>query len=162
MTVYTAVPTVATGDMWTAANHNTYVRDNLAFFKSDFVVHGQVQALGQFDTTSVTYVDITGASVSLVLTVPSLVFLTASGIIKADQSAYTAFLQGVIDGTEAGDGRIRKDGADGIVWSAFGYTYYKTAVQAGTRVCKLQLMTSNALMTARVFGINLVALAIAN
>ena len=27
---YSAVPTVATGDTWTAANHNTYIRDNFA------------------------------------------------------------------------------------------------------------------------------------
>lgn len=27
---YNAVPTVATGDPWTAANHNTYIRDNFA------------------------------------------------------------------------------------------------------------------------------------
>jgi hypothetical protein len=27
---YSSVPTVATGDLWTAANHNTYIRDNFA------------------------------------------------------------------------------------------------------------------------------------
>ena len=27
---YSVVPLVATGDLWTAANHNTYVRDNMA------------------------------------------------------------------------------------------------------------------------------------
>lgn len=27
---YSAVPTVVTGDLWSAANHNTYLRDNLA------------------------------------------------------------------------------------------------------------------------------------
>lgn len=27
---YSTVPTVATGDLWTAANHNTYIRDNFA------------------------------------------------------------------------------------------------------------------------------------
>ncbi len=27
---YNAVPTVATGDVWSAANHNTYIRDNFA------------------------------------------------------------------------------------------------------------------------------------
>lgn len=27
---YNAVPTVTTGDLWTASNHNTYIRDNLA------------------------------------------------------------------------------------------------------------------------------------
>lgn len=31
MTVrYTPLPTVVTGDLWTAANHNTYIRDNFA------------------------------------------------------------------------------------------------------------------------------------
>lgn len=27
---FSVVPTVATGDLWTAANHNTYIRDNFA------------------------------------------------------------------------------------------------------------------------------------
>lgn len=27
---YSAVPTVTTGDLWTASNHNTYIRDNFA------------------------------------------------------------------------------------------------------------------------------------
>lgn len=27
---YNAVPTVTTGDLWTASNHNTYIRDNFA------------------------------------------------------------------------------------------------------------------------------------
>jgi hypothetical protein len=27
---YSAVPTVSTGDLWSAANHNTYIRDNFA------------------------------------------------------------------------------------------------------------------------------------
>lgn len=28
---YNAVPTAATGDLWTAAQHNTYIKDNLAY-----------------------------------------------------------------------------------------------------------------------------------
>lgn len=45
---YTAVPTVATGDLWTAANHNTYIRDNFAagvpdiFTASGDLVYGSV------------------------------------------------------------------------------------------------------------------------
>lgn len=31
---YTSVITVATGDLWTAANQNTYLRDNLTYLKS--------------------------------------------------------------------------------------------------------------------------------
>jgi hypothetical protein len=30
MMAYTTVPTVATGDTWSAANHNTYIKDNFA------------------------------------------------------------------------------------------------------------------------------------
>jgi len=31
---YTAVPTVATDDLWSAADHNTYIRDNMAYLKT--------------------------------------------------------------------------------------------------------------------------------
>lgn len=31
---FTPVPTVATGDIWTASNHNTYIRDNLEHLNS--------------------------------------------------------------------------------------------------------------------------------
>ncbi len=206
MTAYTPVPTVNTGDLWTAANHNTYLRDNFAAGVPDIfttkgdlavasaadaagrlgvgadktvlgalasetlglkwltnhraLIPGVASALAQFDTTSTTYVDITSASISLVTTLTSTILLVASGIWKADNASYSAYLQGVINGVEAGDGRIRKDGADGIAWCPLGYTFYQTAVAAGTIVCKLQLKTSNAIMTARTFGVVMWALAI--
>lgn len=34
---YTAVPTVTTGELWTAANQNTYLRDNATSFANRFV-----------------------------------------------------------------------------------------------------------------------------
>jgi len=34
---YSAVPSVSTGDLWTAANHNTYLRDNLSDHESRIV-----------------------------------------------------------------------------------------------------------------------------
>ena len=159
MAVYTAVPTVATGDMWTAANHNTYVRDNLAFFKNDFIKRGSA-AVGSFTTTSTTFVDITGASINLVLSVPAMVFLVASGDIKADQAAYSSEVAGSIDGTETF--LLKKDGADGLGWVPFGAVYSKASVQAGTCTCKLRLKTTNAAMAARVADVQMIALAIAN
>lgn len=43
MTTYTPVPTVNTGDLWTAANHNTYMRDNFAAGVPDiFTAAGQI------------------------------------------------------------------------------------------------------------------------
>jgi hypothetical protein len=34
---YTPVPTVATGDLWSAANHNSYIRDNFAAGVPDII-----------------------------------------------------------------------------------------------------------------------------
>lgn len=42
---YTAVPIVATGDLWTASNHNTYIRDNFAAGVPDiFTTKGDLAA----------------------------------------------------------------------------------------------------------------------
>jgi hypothetical protein len=51
---YTTVPTVASGDLWTAANHNTYIRDNFAAgvpaifsAKGDLAVASGLQTAGR-------------------------------------------------------------------------------------------------------------------
>jgi hypothetical protein len=42
---YSTVPTVATGDLWTAANHNSYIRDNFAAGVPDiFTAKGDIAA----------------------------------------------------------------------------------------------------------------------
>jgi len=42
---YTPLPTLATGDIWTAANHNTYIRDNFAAGVPDlFTTKGDLAA----------------------------------------------------------------------------------------------------------------------
>lgn len=42
---YSACPTVATGDLWSAANHNTYIRDNFAAGVPDiFTTKGDLAA----------------------------------------------------------------------------------------------------------------------
>lgn len=38
---YSAVPLVATSDSWTASQHNTYLRDNMAYFKTTLDAIGQ-------------------------------------------------------------------------------------------------------------------------
>lgn len=56
---YNAVPTVATGDPWTAANHNTYIRDNFAAgvpdiftTKGDLAVASAANAAGRLGVGS--------------------------------------------------------------------------------------------------------------
>ena len=51
---YNAVPTVATGDLWSAANHNTYIRDNFAAGVPDiFSAAGQLVYGAGVDSASV-------------------------------------------------------------------------------------------------------------
>lgn len=56
---YSVVPTVTTGDLWTAANHNTYVRDNFAASipdlfttKGDLAVSSGADAAGRLPAGS--------------------------------------------------------------------------------------------------------------
>lgn len=44
---YLPIPTVATGDMWTAANHNTYLKDNLAALNQLATENDLIQIAGQ-------------------------------------------------------------------------------------------------------------------
>ena len=51
---YNPVPTVTTGDLWTAANHNTYIRDNFAAGVPDiFTAKGQIAVASGADTASI-------------------------------------------------------------------------------------------------------------
>ena len=64
---YTAVPTVTTGDYWTAANHNTYIRDNFAASIPDlFTTAGDMVRATAADTA--TKLPIGGAGSLLVST----------------------------------------------------------------------------------------------
>ena len=50
---YTAVPIVATGDLWTASNHNTYIRDNFAAGVPDiFTTKGDLAVASAADTAA--------------------------------------------------------------------------------------------------------------
>lgn len=55
---YTAVPTVSPGDLWTAANHNTYIRDNFAYFATpDVAIYraGATQSINNAQMTVVNF-----------------------------------------------------------------------------------------------------------
>ena len=50
---YSVVPTVSTGDSWTAANHNTYVKDNFAASAPDlFTTKGDLAVAAGADTAN--------------------------------------------------------------------------------------------------------------
>jgi len=51
---YSAVPEVNTGDQWSASDHNTYIKDNFAYFKSvtDSLIAGSKPAEGRLTLTS--------------------------------------------------------------------------------------------------------------
>ena len=55
MTSYNAVPTVITGDLWTAAQHNTYIRDNFAATRQVDVFVPTVGGWNNTDATDLEY-----------------------------------------------------------------------------------------------------------
>lgn len=48
---YTALPTVSTGDLWTAAQHNTYIKDNFATLAADLTVKFIVNVSAGYNVT---------------------------------------------------------------------------------------------------------------
>ena len=55
---YTTVPTVSTGDTWTAANHNTYIRDNftdVVTFKGVGLIRSTNQSIPDTTLTAISY-----------------------------------------------------------------------------------------------------------
>lgn len=162
---YNVPPTKSVGDTLTAADFNTYVRDNMIDLAARLFPTARVQVWDppfEFTTTSTSYVDVDTAIVSLTTTRQSTILLLASGWIRADLATYTASLRGVIDGTNDING-IQKDCSHTTYdtsWAPFGYTFWKAGVAAGIISVKLQLKTSNAAMTARCGNINLIAIGI--
>lgn len=157
---YSAPPTKSVGNTLTAADWNTYIRDNLVDLAARLLPTGGAQVFGpgtEFTTVSTSYVDITGAVVNLTTTRQSTLLAIASGWIRADAATYMTSLVGVIGGV-ADANPIIKDcvvAPDDTSYTPFGYVFWKAAVAAGVTTVKLQLKTSNAAMTARAGNLSL-------
>lgn len=184
MATKSTVPTVANGDSWSAAQHNTYLRDNIealwpyttagdmayasaanqlarlgkpsvdsvlkntsagtpSWLPLTSVKKGTLHAVGMVDFapggqafTNV-WADITGASLTLALSVTCTIFVFAivTGYNNTNERAF--FIRGVVNGVADGaalfpfnGGRLRNEGLP--------YIYRATGVTSGSRIVKLQ------------------------
>lgn len=55
---YTAVPTVTTGELWTAANHNTYIKDNMTAIFWYAQTPTFVQAIAAYNQTDTSEIEL--------------------------------------------------------------------------------------------------------
>ncbi len=136
---WTTPKTWTTGELVTAADLNTHVRDNLTavFAPSNF--QEAVGSSTDFTTTSTSYVDITGMSVSIT-TVGGNLLVVVMGHLYTTNISYDAPLAINIDGTDY-------DAAGSYVLNTTSYAVHVCAfrrfvVSAGAHTVKLRLRTS--------------------
>lgn len=162
---YNVPPTKSVGNTLTAADWNTYVRDNMVDLAARLLPIAQTQILSEpseFTTLSTSLVDITGAGVDLVTTRQSTIMLLASGWIRADYTGAEAAIVGSIGATVDTNSvrRSCQNASYDASYVPFSYVFFVTGVAAGTVHCKLQLKSSNASATAHCGSINLIAIGI--
>jgi hypothetical protein len=136
---WTANRTWVAGEVVTAALLNQYVRDNL-----DYLKDRPVAAVSDLDgtvssTTSASFVDITGASVSITTSGSSRLLILASGS-AAFPNGNTSYITALVDGTNQGDatwGLVAGTNATApLPWSLAFLT--SAAVADGAHTVKLQ------------------------
>jgi len=93
---YSPVPTVATGDLWTASNHNTYIRDNFAAGVPDiFQAAGDLVYASGADAAARLPIGNTGQILSIAgglpawgYAVPVLGYVEKNGIVNQSSSLW--------------------------------------------------------------------------
>lgn len=118
---------------------NTHVRDNLAWLKTP--PNGRATLSSQVTTTSTSFTDITGLSVTMTTSGGNvLCFFTGA---LANSGSYYSLVTLNVDGTVVG-------GTDGLVTvlaassQNVSFAYVLTGLSAGTHIIKMQWKTANA------------------
>ena len=148
---YSVPSTKAVGDTLTAADWNSYVRDNAIDLAARLSAISYIVQGAEFTTTSTSYVDMTGLTTNLTITRQSTILMIVSGNAKIDTALYSVVFKGVINGVS--DSKEVSSQFEGYV--PLSYIYAKTGMTAGTYTVKLQMRTTNATITARGASINM-------
>lgn len=151
---YTTPRTWATGEIVTAAIMNEHVRDNFDYLKARPVV-----TVNDFDgtvanTSSTSFVDLTGATVDITTSGSSKLLITAH-VIGVESSAAAAYITAKVDGTNQGHA------TNGLAYKTVGtnsdllsFVFLTAAAVAdGAHTVKLQYRTSANTLTVQAFGL---------
>jgi hypothetical protein len=150
--IWTLPRTWATGEIVTAAMLNQYLRDELDYLKARPVARVSDLDGTVSNTTSTTFVDITGATASITTSGSSRLKIEASGVWNMTAGAYNGFITVDIDGVNIGDatngiikGYATHIGANAGVWAL---TFTTTAaVSDAAHTVKLRYRTDNGAAT---------------
>jgi hypothetical protein len=133
---WTSPKTWATGDLLTAADMNTYLRDNTAALKAPPTKSYLLNESANYTTTSTSFVDVDATADKLSFTLDSkggdimihfYAYIVGTGLVYFDVT---------LDGNRVG-------GDDGLILGYQGYgpitfTFLKTGVSSGSHTYKLQ------------------------
>lgn len=157
----TLIPkTWVAGELVTAAMLNTELRDMINSLQGLKAVIGMAQP-GYFTTVSTSWTDITSGSVTLTLASTSTVILFASGTMRVTVAGHETHFRGMIDGVgDSKDVFCSGYTSDDLGYKPFGYMWLATGVTAGSRICKVQLKSTDAANTAEFMGGTVIAVAI--
>lgn len=135
---WTAPATYVDGVLIDAAELNL-VRDNLEYMKARPIARVSDLDGTVLNTSSTSFVDVTGASVSITTSGSSRLLILASGTFTTPASVETIYVTAVVDGANVGDSSLGFANNVNNVSIPFSIVYLTTAaVSDGVHTVKLQ------------------------
>lgn len=140
---YTTPRTWVAGEIVTASLLNTHLRDMMDYLKARPAARASDLDGTVLSTSSTSFVDVTGASVSITTSGSSRLLILASGVFDTGAGVETIYVTAVVDGVNQGDSSIGFTQSltnEPQSWSLVHLT--SAAVSDGAHTVKLQARVS--------------------
>lgn len=155
--IYTTPRTWVASELVTASILNTHVRDNLDYLKARPVARVSDLDGTVTSTTSTSFVDMTGASVSITTSGSSRLLILAQGVWSGSLDFTTAYVAALIDGTNQGDatlGNLHNQMRIASMQTPWTIAFVTSAaVSDGAHTVKLQYRTNSGTLTVQQISI---------
>ena len=146
---WTAPKTWATGELVTATDMNTYLRDELEFLKDPPTATYVLNEGSDYSTTSTSFVDVDGTNLSLALTTAGGdVMIGFFGLFRSS-STFQVHLDVAVDGARWGgdDGIVAMRVSSNVPDREAGFVVLMQGLSAGAHTFDLQWKVSGGTMT---------------
>ena len=138
---WTTPRTWVTGEVLTATDLNTHLRDNLDALKAPPTAHNELDESSNYTTTSVTFVDIDATNLSLTIeTTGGDVLVGFVGSVMHSTSGAVVLLDLDVDGSRLADddGFLGVRPTNSSTSGNVSFVYLVTGLSAGSHTFKLQ------------------------
>lgn len=149
--IYTTPRTWTAAELVTASIMNTHVRDNLDYLKARPVARFADLDGTVLSTTSTSFVDVTGASVSITTSGSSRLLIMTSGSVQSTGATSACYFTLVVDGTNQGDASLGVQGVQAITGTDTPFSSVfitSAAVSDGAHTVKVQFRTTGGVTSA--------------